>query len=199
MTKPDMYAKYLQACIHAMEKLKQGASIEETKKKLIYYGVKAVNARPEDDYLTFKQVNERMALDGMILSAIASVTPKEFLAIFPLNKTYDGKRWETKDYFTSMEMIREHGIDKPIENAMAFLWDYMNWETSAFLINVTGTFDHMRALDGKPSMMFEFLEEQGVKPLTKYTDHKGKEFIVDSNGKSMKITKKRPRHLRVVN
>lgn len=198
MTKTDMYSKYLQACINALEKLKQGASIEETKRKLIYYGVKAVNARPEEDYLTAKQVNERMALDGMILSVIASVTPKELLVIFPIEKTYDGKRRETKDYFTSMKSIREHGMDNPIENATAFLWDYMNWETSIFLINVMGTFDHMMALDGQPSMIREFFEEQGVKPLTKYTDHNGKEFIVSSKGKPVRVKKKHPRYLRNV-
>lgn len=193
-----MHSKYLQAFINTMEKYKQGASVEDTVKKLVYYGVNIVNTRPKDDAPTRKRIDGDFQFDEIVLGAICFITPRELLNIFPLEKRYDGEKWEAKDYFTSMEAIEKHGMDKPIGDAMTFLWDYMNRDLRKFTINILSTIDHKRNLQGQPSMMVEFMAEHGIKPLSKYTDDKGREFLVDSEGKALRVKKKFPRYLRPV-
>ena len=73
----------------------------------------------------------------MIFSKIEQLTPKQLLSMFPLDKTYNGEKWGCKDYFYSMDVIKKYGIDRRIENAPDFLWDYGNEDLREFLVNFT--------------------------------------------------------------
>jgi len=120
------------------------------------------------------------------------------LNIFPLDKTYDGDKWETKDYFFSMDLIKEYGIDTPVNDGTSFLWDYMNMETRDFLINTMSITDRIRNLQGYPSAAEKFADDQGIGTFKKYTDNKGRNFFLDSNGKTIKAKKQYPKYLKLI-
>lgn len=96
------------------------------------------------------------------LHLIARLTPRRFTRLFPIDKTYDGQRWQCKDYFFTMEMIEKHGLDTPIGDALPFLWDYCNPHTRRFLTRCLQTLDvHMRQR-GQPGALESFFESQGI-------------------------------------
>ena len=99
---------------------------------------------------------------AVVLRFIERMTPRQFMQMFPIDKTYDGERWECKDYFTTKEMCFQRGFDSPIGDAFTFLWDYCNPYTRFFLSGFLKAIEREQRLDGKPSMLESFFEEQGI-------------------------------------
>lgn len=97
-----------------------------------------------------------------VLFFIGRMTPRHFMQMFPIDKTYDGERWECKDYFTTMEMCFQRGFDSPIGDAFTFLWDYCNPYTRCFLTGFLQAVERECRLDGKPSMLEAFFKKQCV-------------------------------------
>ncbi len=193
-----MHLIYLQALINSMENYKNGADEKDSIKKLVFYGVKTINTKPKDEYLNLETIQSNIDFNNVILGAIGTLTPKELMNIFPLDKYYKGAKYENKDYFYSMNYIKDHGINKPIKDPISFLWEYTNINTSIFLMNVLGEIDNLRISQGNQSMASEFMEAQGIKPLRKYTDQRGKDFFINDKGQTMRIKKKYPRYLKLV-
>ena len=55
------------------------------------------------------------------------MTPRELMQVFPIEKSYDGKKSGMKDYFSTMEALKDFDIDSPIsENIDDLLWYYWN-------------------------------------------------------------------------
>lgn len=189
---------YLQALINSMEDYKNGADEKESIKKLIFYGVKAINTKPKDEYLNPETIQSNIDFNNVILGAIGTLTPKELMNIFPLDKYYKGAKYESKDYFYSMNYIKNHGINETIKDPISFLWEYTNIDTSIFLMNVLREIDNLRISQGNQSMPSEFMEAQEIKPLRKYTDQRGKDFFINDKGQTMRIKKKYPRYLKLV-
>ena len=193
-----MHLIYLQALINSMKDYKNGADEKDSIKKLVFYGVKTINTKPKDEYLNLETIQSNIDFNNVILGAIGTLTPKELMNIFPLDKYYKGAKYESKDYFYSMNYIKDHGINKPIKDPISFLWEYTNINTSIFLMNVLGEIDNLRISQGNQSMASEFMEAQGIKPLRKYTDQRGKDFFINDKGQTMRIKKKYPRYLKLV-
>lgn len=66
-------------------------------------------------------------IDG-IFTILGCLTLRNFVTTFPIDKTYDGEKWECKDYFSTMEVLSKMDWDKPIgrEELSELLWDYDN-------------------------------------------------------------------------
>ena len=79
--------------------------------------------------------DEGMMLADAIFAAVQTMTPRELLEVFPLDKRFDGSKYEEKDYFFSMEFIENYGLDRRIENAFEFLWEYWNADIYHFFMN----------------------------------------------------------------
>jgi hypothetical protein len=47
-----------------------------------------------------QRTESRQAIVQLIFSEIASLTPRQFVSLFPIIKEYDGDRFQCKDYFT---------------------------------------------------------------------------------------------------
>jgi hypothetical protein len=165
--------------------------IENTKdliKKNVFYGIKAIN------HGLFKDESlERFDVICLVHDLMKLLTPREFMTIFNLDKVYDGNRYECKDYYTAMQYINTLNLDEPIgENIEDFLWEYVNRDIRIFNAKRFTCVDDLRVMDGKRSMLDEFLKEQGIGSYKKFKDHNGKEFLLDSmTGKTHKILKKR--------
>lgn len=112
-------------------------------KKVIVAGVnyiggikpKEIHARQDDrtwlenKYCTF----------GIIVNLMGFISPAEFAVLFPPTKTYDGARYECKDYFSAMETLHRHTtVD------LEFLWEYWNAKTNRFTINGVLLLDALR-------------------------------------------------------
>lgn len=78
------------------------------------------------------------------MEAVGRLTPIELLRMYPVEKEFDGKKWGSKDYFHTMEKLKERPMDKPIGDAKdvaCLLWDYQNLDLDFLLMqwmNVLG-------------------------------------------------------------
>jgi hypothetical protein len=131
---------------------------------------------------------------------VSQLTPRELTRIFPITKRYDGARYESKDYFSTIEAIEEIGMDNVIGDTVdELLFDYQNRHITNFSMFILGVCSDLRRHQGQPGVMEEFMEQEGITPLRMVTDDDGKRFLYDPvKHTTMPVVKKRPRYLRVV-
>lgn len=102
-----------------------------------------------------------------VIRLIESMTPRHFMHLFPIDKTYDGERWQCKDYFSTMAMVQDHGLDTPIGDGVPFLWDYCNPHTRCFLSAFFTAITAKRRENGQPGLLESYFDSIG-KPLPTY-------------------------------
>lgn len=63
----------------------------------------------------------------LILRLLEGLTPRQVLGLFPIEKSYDGEKYQAKDYYSSIETVNNLGIDIPLnyETAKEFLMECM--------------------------------------------------------------------------
>lgn len=81
-----------------------------------------------DEPKTLEDNQYHFQLIDSIFSVLGCLTLRNFVNTFPVDKTYDGKKWDCKDYFYTMEVLSKMNWDKPIgrDKFFEFLWDYEN-------------------------------------------------------------------------
>jgi hypothetical protein len=162
---------------------------------MVFYGIKYIIK--EEEIIDKDILGYQFQFIKVIREAISQLTPSELTTIFPVSKTYDGKRWETKDYFFTMDMLKEIGMDIPIGDKVDdLLWDYQNIDITLLNVTTLSIISNLRQLEGKKNLIEEFF---GVKGCTLQKDRKGKEYlVVNETGKVTRFRRKLPRYLRLV-
>jgi hypothetical protein len=152
-----------------------------------------------DDYhKMFKEVS-------VFQDVLSLLTPKELIQTFPITKSFDGKKYQCKDYFSVMDSLKGLDMNVPIKSQgvdmLKILFDYQNEWTDMIVVHSMLLVDKIRIANGEDDMFTAFCKSQGKEPprtITVYKDVNGKSFAIDSNGKSMPLKKTKPRHLRIV-
>ena len=86
--------------------------------------IRRENERVGTDYVqTLEESHVKFPVCGYL-------TLRNFVTTFPIDKDYNGKKWQCKDYFYTMEVLSGMDWDKPIgrDELSELLWDYMNKE-----------------------------------------------------------------------
>lgn len=140
--------------------------------------------------------------DGMqfIKAVISTLTPVELDNIFPIDKTYNGERYQSKDYFYTIRAIKAVGENEEIGDKLNdLLWDYQNLQLTLFTVNLMSVVSDIRRSQGEKGIFEKFAEENGLSTYRVFKDEKGKEFIQDSvTGEVFKARKPIPRYLKVI-
>ena len=177
---------------------------------IVFMGVKVYSLNRDNikdlDYLIgkFKCMED-------IKYLMSCLTPKQFVDTFPIRKTYDGDRYEHKDYFFTKKMVDSLNQDAQIGAGIEdFLWDYMNYDTQIFSVTLFGLMSDIMRAKGEPGMMERMSADLGI-PLY-YEDKKGKGITGpiqvkkvddcycydDSKAKTVPLKQARPDYLRPV-
>lgn len=126
---------------------------KEEIKKLIYLDVKYIGAiKKSGDEVSFykKTPFERFHILDAVLKLIGTLKPMELVEMFPVIKVYDGEKYQTKDYYFTMEAINKLDPDEPIgDKAFDLLWDYMNWDLTHFTLELIDTMSTVELYKGK--------------------------------------------------
>ena len=166
---------------------------KETAKKFLFLQVKILSSREERKALDYDYIRERMSLYFTVTDCLAFLTPREFMQIFPVEKTYDWKKWQIKDYISTMEEISKYDPDQPIgaDKIEALLMEYQNPDIANFEVEKMMCMSALRQFRGQKGIMEEFMEEQGIPAYTRYEN----EGIMVNNltGEVIKIKEKRKR------
>ncbi len=134
------------------------------------------------------------------IAAMAYITPRELLQIFPPTKCYDGAKWQTKDYFTTMKAMQKYGLDEPMQGkVLDILWDFMNFDISLFMVEWIGCVSDMTRYQTGKNLLIDFFHSQGIKTYN-YIEKDG--YLIDEQtGKKTKVTKAKkrvPKHLKII-
>ncbi|MFX3618631.1 MAG: hypothetical protein ACE3JK_14075 [Sporolactobacillus sp.] len=175
----------------------------DIQKKLALYHVKYMPAMNKNKELTYEQLLNKFRAFDLIHFYLAQFTPREFMQYFPIKKDYDGKRYESKDYFTTMEYLKTLNWDEPIdlERIDDFLWEYTNLDLMNFEVDRMSTASDLRVAQGGRDIMQEWMDDKGIPTYSLHTDDTGKQFMQNSQTgevAEVKEYKRRPKWIRAV-
>lgn len=130
--------------------------------KIAFSGIKYIcswrDVRRENSRLgvghqqTLKEAQATFQLIEAIFTVCGCLTLRSFVTTFPIDKTYDGEKWQCKDYFYTMDVLSKMDWDKPIgrDELSDLLWDYENEELRhAYIEFTTSASAILRAQTGK--------------------------------------------------
>ena len=195
--KPDYHAMYGAAFKKAI--LLGIAGSVSGLHRAVYYGIRyagGIDVSVGDAEVMF-------AFMQTIKDIISCLTPREMMQLFPIDKAYDGERWQSKDYFYTMKTLEEHGLDVKIgETVGNILWDYMNEHVMDFHVNHLSAVGRMHKQHTGREMLADFFESQG-EHLTIYNKVTntvtGQEFWLNNDTGELEEHKRPiPRYLKLV-
>lgn len=195
MSKIELYTNALSKTLEVAAKDADNLD-KDTLKRIVFYGIKSLKGKdkPED----YKGLMRDFNLTNVVKESVARLTPREFMTVFPIAKTYDGGL-DWKDYYSTMEAVNEIGIDNVIgDQASNFLMEYDNLNVRLFLVEGMSIISSIRQFEGKPSLTQEWVGQEGINTYTEHTDGSGKKYMMDKNGRAFKISKPRPNYLKLV-
>lgn len=182
--KPNYRRIYANAYINTLESTTASTFEEmdlDTRKKLILYGVKNINAT-DLKILDYELLVNTFNIISGINMIMGTLTPREFQTVFPIAKEYDGEKYEMKDYFYTKKYIEEFGVDKAIgEEATRFHMDYHNREITRFAVQTMCVMSDIRRAEGGKGIAEEFFGEQGVTIHTMTEDQQGKQPLTNND------------------
>lgn len=198
--KPDYNSLYRKAFNNTVKQLCEDQDNKQLLMRAIFYGVKYVNTMDKSKVIQQKTVESKLWFIHAIKRMMELLTPAELIRIFPIDKTYDGERYQWKDYFYTMQTINSMGLNEVIgEKLLDLLWDYQNTNISLFLVAILGSTSDMMQLNGQKGIMEQWCEDNGIDTYTQYKDSEGREFIQNNTtGKTAKVKHKIPRYMKLV-
>lgn len=140
--------------------------------KYIYLEVKAYGKEKwkEINHIKNKsclEIESRYKEIKMVLDAIGRLTPQKLLQLYPVTKEYNRKRWDCKDYFYTMDKLKQWPPDKPIGTAQevaCLLWDYENEDLEIMLLQWLNVIDDLKIYcneDGPSDRFHDLLLKKG--------------------------------------
>ena len=168
--------------------------------RAVFYGISYV-VEVGEEATTYNQAIKDFKFYSLISELVGTLTPNDFLEIFPIKKGFDGKKWQRKDYFYTKDYLSRFDMNKPIgENAIEFLWEFQNDTVTDYVVTTMVTMNQIRRFEGKTTLTEEACNIFGFKAITVYKDNLGNQFMIDESGKTSKLSEKKrlPSYLKVI-
>lgn len=177
---------------------KENNSIADTLAKMFFYGTRYIILKYrskekgifEARVLDYQELMQDFSFVNLLYQILGHLTIRQVQGIFPLDKEYDGEKYQCKDYFYSIKKLQSINVDDLIchqfPNIEDFTWVYWNrdiFELDATMIDIASD---IRRCEGKKDIVEEWMEKQGIEPYTVSTDGTMK------NSKGEKICKLKP-------
>lgn len=197
----DKHVYYLNAFIRVLKESTENPGvngIEPYLERMAFYGLKTVITSPEPT--TKEEAVSDFELISIVRSFMSWLTLKQFINLFPIEKNYDGYKYEMKDYYSTLEAIEELGLQQNEligDKLEDLLWDYMNDDIREFEVKSLTTISKIRRFEGHLHLFEEFMAANGHDTQNTFKNSKGQAFYV-RNGKPEKIKMLNKSHLQVV-
>lgn len=189
---------YNDALRRASEKLDSSGELDaEDLKRIVFSGVKMIAHL--DDELDYGIATLSIHLIHFITDCASKLTPMEFQTIFPIEKTFDGSKYQMKDYFYTKRYIESFGLNRVIgEDVMEFLWEYHNRDIRDFVVKTMLCLSAIRKAEGKKSLAAEFAERFDLPVYSMREDYRGKKYLTNTvTGETFRVRKPIPRYLKL--
>ena len=161
--------------------------------KYINYAIDidAINHRLDSTYQTpFEVKQNSFNLIDAIFGIIGRIKLKNLIKIFPIDKTYDGDKWDCKDYFFTMNVLKEKGLDNAVgrDGVFDLMWDYMNKELREFTVFYMSCMSAMYKQQTGVGFAEKFCEDNGIGTYT--MDRENGLLIDNQTGEIGKVSNK---------
>ena len=165
---------------------------EEEAVKVVWVGVKLFGVMKSaiDDYAK-PDLEALFGVYDFILHEMSRFSPGFIAQMFPPDKVYDGGKWQSKDYYSSMDAVKDAGDWEKfadIDAVNRFLFGYCNRSTNSFCIAGLMLIDRLREQRGEKSCIESFMEEQLghevslPRSFQTCKDKSGREWVYDDLG-----------------
>lgn len=131
------------------------------REKAVFWGVRRFN---RFNYHECSYADLKIAINEFefIKNIIRTFTYRQMMMLFPIEKDYSGRKYECKDYYSTMEYLEQFDLDDVIgDNVDEFFFNYYNCKIINFSVFELCTFDRIARLESKPGLLERFLEEIG--------------------------------------
>ena len=162
-----------------------------------YFSLERIDRRHSTEPRTLEQVNADFSLLECVKMLMGQLTPREMMSMFPIEKEYDGEKSGCKDYFYTIEKLKDFDLDKPLgeEGLEDFLWCYWNDDLFAFDVVSMFIISNMYKAQTGEGIMERWLKDQGIGT---YTINQEKGIIQDNQTGEIHKLSKKPSHLKIV-
>lgn len=162
-----------------------------------YFSLERIDRRYCTEPRTLEQVNADFNFLECVKMLMGQLTPREMMSMFPIEKEYDGEKSGCKDYFYTIEKLKDFDLDKPLgeEGLENFLWCYWNDDLFAFDMVAFSIISNMYKAQTGRGIMEKWCEEQGIGTFTM-----NQELCIFKDNQTGEIHKlsKKPSHLKIV-
>lgn len=202
--------QYQNAILQAMKKnkdVKIANYPQEDLMKVALSGIKYIcsqrDVRRENERLDaeYRETLETSQVMFQLIDAVFMICGyiklRNLVTTFPIEKKYDGEKWECKDYFYTMEVLSEMDWDKPIgrDNLSELLWDYQNDNLRHAYLEFTSAMSAIyRSQTGK-GIAEQWCENMGIGT---YSINEDSGIIKNNQTGEIGKMSKRPSYLRIV-
>lgn len=154
------------------------------------------------EFEDIESIETRLTAFEVLFAFIGDLTPAELITIFPVDKIYNGDKFQCKNYFFTMNELKKIGMNKKIgsDNVLDLLWDYQNPDLRKLLVKYMGVMSDIRRVQTGIGIMEEWAEDNDIETLQLHTDPvTHKQYVQSSrSGKITSLKKRKPCHLKVV-
>ena len=168
--------------------------------KYINYAIDidAINHRLDSTYQTpFEVKQNSFNLIDALFGIIGRIKLGNLIKIFPIDKTYDGDKWGCKDYFFTMDVLKEKGLDNVIgrDGVFDLLWDYENRELRELTVFYMSCMSAMYQCQTGVTFMDKFCEDNNIDSYS--VDRENGIIVNNQTGKFAKLSNK-PSFMQIV-
>ena len=132
-----------------------------------------------------------------LFGIIGRIKLNNLIKIFPIDKTYDSDKWGCKDYFFTMDVLKEKGLDNAVgrDGVFNLMWDYENRDLREFTVFYMSCMSAMYKQQTGFGIAEKFCEDNGIGTYT--MDRENGLLIDNQTGEIAKMSKK-PSFMQIV-
>lgn len=186
---------YLRNYIKGLDQIKSGLASDEIRLKTFFYMARYIVTNNFGKKTSDLDFDLQMVLNDEQL--LSGVNTQKFINYFPITKSYNGEKYECKDYYSTIEAVRAKG--DTLTDIFDFFWDYDNSLIREYIVCKMSLMSEMHKRETGNGIAEQWAEENGIKTYSLHKDNKGKEYLFDKEtGKTIKVKKTKPKYLKVV-
>ena len=186
----DLYLDYQYGFEHSIDRC-----------KACFYGVRYISKLNIDEF-DYKQLLKVFSEIFDIENLIFSLTFKEFINLFPINKEYD-RNGDFKDYYSTKEYLNTVDINDKIGNNLDdLLWNYYNSVILSYNVKKMLIISKIQKYENGPDFMDMLVKHLSPdKPIDSYTYDKESNTLQNRRtGEIIKVKKhvRKPKYLKII-
>lgn len=153
--------------------------------------IDSANRRLDNTYQTpFEVKQNAFNLIDALFGTIGRIKLKNLIKIFLIDKDYDGGKWGCKDYFFTMDVLKEKGLNNAVgrDGVFDLMWDYENKDLREFTVFYMSCMSAMYKQQTGVGIAEKFCDDNGIGTYT--MDRENGLLIDNQSGEIAKMSNK---------